>query len=139
MDERTFPGPTHTAFIRRRLAFPHFPLSWQQIRAVCHHRDEQRVRHLSVPFVLAGGGSPMATEAQLVVERATLRWLAEQHPDWTQQELATYMGRSPDWVKKWGGVRTQNTTWGVHEKWGNDLNIGPFLEKTRGFSRLFMT
>jgi hypothetical protein len=43
----------------------------------------------------------MATEAQLVMERATLRWLAEQHPDWTQQDLATYLGRSLDWVKKW--------------------------------------
>jgi transposase InsO family protein len=43
----------------------------------------------------------MVTEAQLVMERATLRWLAKQHPDWTQQDLATYLGRSLDWVKKW--------------------------------------
>src|SRR5919202_2271071 len=43
----------------------------------------------------------MATEAQLVMERATLRWLAQHHPDWTQEELATCLGRSLDWVKKW--------------------------------------
>jgi hypothetical protein len=43
----------------------------------------------------------MATEAQLIVERATLRWLAQQHPDWTQPELARYLGKSVDWAKKW--------------------------------------
>ena len=43
----------------------------------------------------------MATEAQLIVERATLRWLAQQHPDWTQPELARYLRKSVDWVKKW--------------------------------------
>ena len=43
----------------------------------------------------------MATEAQLIVERATLHWLAQQHPDWTQPELARYLSKSVDWVKKW--------------------------------------
>ncbi len=43
----------------------------------------------------------MAAEAQLSVERATLRWLAEHHPDWAQRELAAYLGRSVDWMKKW--------------------------------------
>jgi hypothetical protein len=43
----------------------------------------------------------MAAEAQLLVERATLRWLAEHHPDWTQRELAAYLRRSGDWIKKW--------------------------------------
>jgi hypothetical protein len=43
----------------------------------------------------------MAAEAQLIVERATLRWLAEHHPDWTQRELAAYLRRSVDWIKKW--------------------------------------
>lgn len=43
----------------------------------------------------------MAAEAQLIAERATLRWLAEHHPDWTQRELATYLRRSVDWIKKW--------------------------------------
>jgi hypothetical protein len=43
----------------------------------------------------------MAAEAQLIVERATLRWLAEHHPDWTQRELAAYLHRSVDWIKKW--------------------------------------
>src|SRR5712692_5414801 len=43
----------------------------------------------------------METEAQLIVKRASLRWLAQQHPDWTHQELATTLGKSLGWVKKW--------------------------------------
>jgi hypothetical protein len=52
------------------------------------------------PF-LKEGDAPMATEAQLIVERATLRWLAQQHPDWTQPELARSLRKSVDWIKKW--------------------------------------
>jgi hypothetical protein len=29
--------------------------------------------------------------------------LARHHPDWTQEELATCLGRSRSWVKKWLG------------------------------------
>jgi hypothetical protein len=43
----------------------------------------------------------METEAQLIVKRASLRWLAQQHPDWTHQELATALNKSLGWVKKW--------------------------------------
>jgi Integrase core domain len=43
----------------------------------------------------------METEAQLIVQRASLRWLAQQHPSWTQQDLATTLGKSLAWVKKW--------------------------------------
>ncbi len=43
----------------------------------------------------------MEMEAQLIVKRASLRWLAQQHPDWTHQELATTLGKSLGWVKKW--------------------------------------
>jgi Homeodomain-like domain-containing protein len=43
----------------------------------------------------------METETQLIVERATLLWLSQRHPDWTQPELASYLGKSVDWVKKW--------------------------------------
>jgi hypothetical protein len=43
----------------------------------------------------------METEAQLIVQRASLRWLAQQHPSWTQQDLATALGKSLAWVKKW--------------------------------------
>ena len=43
----------------------------------------------------------MATEAQLIVQRASLRWLAQRHPSWTRQELATTLGQSLAWVKKW--------------------------------------
>ncbi len=43
----------------------------------------------------------METEAQLIVKRASLRWLAQQHPTWTHQELATALSKSLGWVKKW--------------------------------------
>ena len=43
----------------------------------------------------------METEAQLIALRASLRWLAQQHPNWTQHELATALGKSVSWVKKW--------------------------------------
>ena len=43
----------------------------------------------------------METEAQLIVQRASLRWLAQQHPTWTQRDLATALGTSLAWVKKW--------------------------------------
>jgi hypothetical protein len=43
----------------------------------------------------------METEAQLIVQRASLRWLAQRHPSWTRQELATTLGKSLAWVKKW--------------------------------------
>ncbi len=43
----------------------------------------------------------METEAQLIMQRASLRWLAQQHPTWTQQELALTLGKSLAWVKKW--------------------------------------
>lgn len=40
-------------------------------------------------------------EAELFAERAALRCLARQHPDWTQAELAATLGRSRTWVAKW--------------------------------------
>jgi hypothetical protein len=43
----------------------------------------------------------METETQLLVERATLLWLSEHHPDWTQPQFASELGKSVDWVKKW--------------------------------------
>ena len=43
----------------------------------------------------------METEAQLIVQRASLRFLAQQHPTWTQRDLATALGTSLAWVKKW--------------------------------------
>ena len=43
----------------------------------------------------------METEAQLIVQRASLRWLTQRHPSWTQPELATTLGKSLAWVKKW--------------------------------------
>ena len=40
-------------------------------------------------------------EAQWIADRAAVRCLARQHPDWTPQELALCGGRSRRFVKKW--------------------------------------
>jgi len=47
------------------------------------------------------GGSPLLSEVDLVAKRAALRWLAQQHPQWTQQDLADALGMSHSWVSKW--------------------------------------
>src|SRR6266481_1574636 len=43
----------------------------------------------------------MLSEADLIAKRATLRWLARRHPQWTHQELAETLGMSRPWVSKW--------------------------------------
>ena len=43
----------------------------------------------------------MLLEADLIVKRATLHWLAQRHPSWTQQELAAALHMSRSWVSKW--------------------------------------
>lgn len=40
-------------------------------------------------------------EAEWIADRATLRSLAREHPEWTQQDLADALGRSLSWIKKW--------------------------------------
>lgn len=40
-------------------------------------------------------------EAEWIADRAALRWLVHHHPDWTQAELASAVGRSRSWVVKW--------------------------------------
>jgi len=40
-------------------------------------------------------------EAEWIAQRATLRWQARQHPEWTQEALAASVGRSRSWVVKW--------------------------------------
>lgn len=40
-------------------------------------------------------------EAEWFAQRAALRCLARQHPNWTQAELAATLGRSRAWVAKW--------------------------------------
>lgn len=40
-------------------------------------------------------------EEQWQVDRAQLRSLGQQHPDWSYRQLAEQTGRSRDWVKKW--------------------------------------
>src|SRR5690242_81963 len=34
-------------------------------------------------------------------DRINLYWLRQQHPDWSQQQLADALGRSKSWVQKW--------------------------------------
>jgi hypothetical protein len=43
----------------------------------------------------------MLCEADLIAKRAMLRWLAQQHPEWTHQDLADALGMSGSWVSKW--------------------------------------
>jgi hypothetical protein len=40
-------------------------------------------------------------EAQWIADRATLRALAQAHPDWGPKELAEAVGRCLSWAKKW--------------------------------------
>ena len=44
--------------------------------------------------------SEVCTE-QWIADRACLRLLATQHPEWTQPRLAQEVGRSRGWVQKW--------------------------------------
>jgi hypothetical protein len=43
----------------------------------------------------------MLSEADLIAKRAALRWLAQQHPEWTHQDLADTLSMSRSWVSKW--------------------------------------
>ncbi len=45
----------------------------------------------------------MLPEADLVAKRAALRWLAQQHPEWTHQDLADALSMSRSWIGKWLG------------------------------------
>jgi hypothetical protein len=40
-------------------------------------------------------------QEQWIAHRALLQRLMQHHPEWTQQELANWIGRSVGWVKKW--------------------------------------
>jgi transposase InsO family protein len=43
----------------------------------------------------------MLLEADLIAKRAALRWLAQQHPEWTHHDLADALSMSSSWVSKW--------------------------------------
>jgi hypothetical protein len=43
----------------------------------------------------------MLSEAELLAKRATLRWLVQQHPEWTHQDLADALQMSRSWISKW--------------------------------------
>src|SRR5947209_20546658 len=47
------------------------------------------------------GGSLMLSEADLIAKRAALRWLVQQHPEWSHQDLADALDMSRSWVSKW--------------------------------------
>jgi hypothetical protein len=40
-------------------------------------------------------------EVEWIADRATLRSLVREHPEWTQRDRASALGRSLSWVKKW--------------------------------------
>ena len=42
----------------------------------------------------------MLSEADLVAKRAALRWLAQQHPQWTHQDLADALDMSCSWESR---------------------------------------
>jgi hypothetical protein len=42
----------------------------------------------------------MLSEADLIAKRATLRWLAQQHPEWTRQDLADALSMSRSWESR---------------------------------------
>jgi transposase InsO family protein len=50
---------------------------------------------------LCKAGFPCTRRADLIAKRATLRWLAQQHPEWTRQDLADARSMSRSWVSKW--------------------------------------
>ncbi len=43
----------------------------------------------------------MLSEADLIAKRAALWWLAQQHPQWSHQDLADALAMSRSWVSKW--------------------------------------
>ncbi len=43
----------------------------------------------------------MLSEADLIAKRAALWWLAQQHPQWSHQDLADALSMSRSWVSKW--------------------------------------
>jgi hypothetical protein len=43
----------------------------------------------------------MLSEADLIAKRAALRWLIQQHPEWTYHDLADALSMSRSWVSKW--------------------------------------
>ncbi len=42
----------------------------------------------------------MLSEADLIAKRAALRWLAQQHPEWTHQDLADALSMSHSWESR---------------------------------------
>ncbi len=43
----------------------------------------------------------MLSEADLIAKRAALWWVAQQHPQWSHQDLADALAMSRSWVSKW--------------------------------------
>lgn len=60
-----------------------------------------------------------------IADRAMLQQLIQKHPEWTQQDLANWIGRSPGWVKKWGKRLREAPPGDAHVLFGK-----PFGRKT---------
>jgi hypothetical protein len=56
----------------------------------------------------------MLLEADLIVKRATLRWLAQRHPQWTHQELATALQMSRSWESRVAAPPAPGRSSGCH-------------------------
>jgi hypothetical protein len=56
---------------------------------------------VSIDEVVSATRRRMAMEAEWLAKRATLRWLLQRFPQWTNQEYADYLGTSVGWVKTW--------------------------------------
>ena len=67
----------------------------------------------------------MLSEADLIAKRAALRWLAQQHPAWTHQDLADALDMSCSWVRKWLLYLCQCS--GQAIKVVLDLQLPPFM------------
>src|SRR5712691_2762253 len=79
-----------------------WPVSTNRGPASEQKGDEAQIRY--TPFELSQAfleRSLYMQNERWVADRALLRRLIQDHPEWTQKELAAWMGRSLGWVKKW--------------------------------------
>src|SRR5260370_21047186 len=63
-------------------------------------RDDRMGADSTSSYPRLKGGDLMLSEVDLIAKRATLRWLAQQHPEWTHQDLADALDMSCSWVSK---------------------------------------
>jgi len=61
-------------------------------------------------------------QEQWIADRALLQRLMQRHPEWTQQELANWIGRSVGWVKKWRKRLREASPEDAHVLFGKPLD-----------------